>query len=277
MPTTPPDAWITFAAYETAAHKLPPDVVGTGTAQTAGYFFYGIIHGQIYSSDGAAEVAPSDLLPDADQTTFEISTIDNADAKDRNHVYCNGEILNGADPATFTVLSSGYVDESGGVNGSFTKDKNHAYIDCALIHDSDAATFRLVRKPSPDYFAFYAKDENHVYFCASYCGPPYNTGDLVELRGADPATFTLVDQFELLPGIRTGLYFPSYYGKDKNHVFDGGDVIDGADPSTFFLFDCQTGLESSRSYWCDKAKDKDNTYQSDENGQWSIVGSTSIQ
>jgi hypothetical protein len=58
-------------------------------------------------------------------------------AVDKNHVYCEGTVLVGADPATFTVT---YADREPGesigqVSDSIAKDKQHVYEVCSVDPD----------------------------------------------------------------------------------------------------------------------------------------------
>jgi hypothetical protein len=169
----------------------------------------------------------------ADPATFVVSTIDWADAKDKNHVYCNGQVLTGADPATFKVLSGSPVND-GSYERSFAKDKNHAYIDCALIADANAATFSLVGNPNIRD-AYFAKDLNHVYFCGSDCNPPTSENDFEEIVGADPSTFELISNYIVAPDSQ-GSTPPSFYAQDINHIYQGAETMAGVNPKTTVLY-----------------------------------------
>jgi hypothetical protein len=152
--------------------------------------------------------------------------------------------LNGADPATFTVLSAKEV-EAGSYINSFAKDKNHVYVDCMVIPDADPSSFVLVGNHAI-HDAAYAKDQRHVYFyaasCDSTCDPATSTSDLVEIFDADAATFGPVDKYVLQPG-SGGIAPPTYYTKDKQHLYDSAEIIPGADPATTAL-DCSDADES---------------------------------
>jgi hypothetical protein len=169
----------------------------------------------------------------ADAASFVISTIDLADAKDKNNVYCNGQVLTGADPATFEVLSGSLLND-GSYERSFAKDKNHAYVDCAVITDADAATFRLVGNPNV-HDVYFSKDAGRVYFCGGDCNPPIGENNFEEIAGADPSTFELVSNYIVAPGSQ-GSTPPSFYAQDINHVYQGTEIMTGANPKTTALY-----------------------------------------
>lgn len=80
-------------------------------------------------------------------------------AKDKNHVYFLGSVLDSADPKTFTIIEDNY-----------TKDINHIYTDHSIIQGADLETFSVINSE-------YSKDKNNVY----------DYGEIV--LGADPKTF----------------------------------------------------------------------------------------
>lgn len=114
------------------------------------------------------------VLPEADPATFEPLAFNLA--RDKNHVWLNDRIqweadpstlvlvdggrafkdkdsvhyadqtINGADPATFTHIGSGYY-----------RDKNHIYWCMDPIPDADLSTFEVLGD------SFVAKDRSHVY------------------------------------------------------------------------------------------------------------------
>lgn len=147
--------------------------------------------------------------------------------KDKNQVYWRGNIVEGANPATFMVMSSEYgrdgdklyytykyiptgdpdtlkniVDDI----GAYQKDKNNIYYiegpfdEGPIIATADHATFRPIN-------SYYAKDKVHVYY-----------GNRI-IEGADPETFVDLGEYG--------------YSKDKNHVYLSGNIVEGKDPSTF--------------------------------------------
>jgi hypothetical protein len=114
------------------------------------------------------------VLPEADPATFEPLAFNLA--RDKNHVWLNDRIqpeadpaslvlvdggrvfkdkdsvhyadqtINGADPATFTHIGSGYY-----------RDKNHIYWGMDSIPDADLSTFEVLGD------SFVAKDKSHAY------------------------------------------------------------------------------------------------------------------
>lgn len=88
--------------------------------------------------------------PNFDAKTFEIVDPDGRYVKDKNNVYCDGEIINGADPATFEMLKKGNIN--------YTKDKNNIYYWKTKIEGVDRDTFKIMENPN------FSKDKNNIYF-----------------------------------------------------------------------------------------------------------------
>ncbi|HVZ75791.1 MAG TPA: DKNYY domain-containing protein [Candidatus Paceibacterota bacterium] len=125
-------------------------------------------------------------MPEADYATFQVSSLGNY-GKDRHYVYWCNQIVNDADPATFTVI-----------NGEYAEDASHVYWEgYYLLPGADPKTFSIVPVPGSDNMQTgYGKDATHVY---NLYRP---------LQGADAATFTLVP----VP-------------HDKNFIYQNSDVI----------------------------------------------------
>ncbi len=125
-------------------------------------------------------------------------------SKDENNVYFDGEIVEQADSATFEEVEE-----------LIFKDINNIYLitigkACEIggaglnvIEDVDVDSFKSVN--SHKYF----KDKYNVYF---------QNGEFVTIEGADPNSFEVLD-------------WP--YSKDKNYVFSGNEIVEGADSETF--------------------------------------------
>jgi hypothetical protein len=159
-------------------------------------YFYNVLHTDVvYSPDkNWFEAAYQPLHTNV----FDFTAINENFGKDKEKVYYNGDVINGADPATFVV-----------VHGDESKDKNNVYLDDKVVEGVDASSFRYL---GDDYFA----DENSVYVSAIY--------KLAIIPGAQPATF------EALKG--------SIYSKDSQSVFcektyDEAVLVEGADPKSF--------------------------------------------
>lgn len=85
------------------------------------------------------------LVPGADVTTFEIIHAQHPSyAKDSKQVYFgyfleDKPIVEGADPATFTLFSKGDYD----IPTGYARDKNHVFYETKLIPEADLATFEV--------------------------------------------------------------------------------------------------------------------------------------
>ena len=170
-------------------------------------------------------------IPNADPNTFFVFDPYNASgyAKDKGQVYLavnsstyasvGGVItIPNVDPATFTIIEHGY-----------TKDKNSVYIQkrcceigVSILPGADPSTFHFfglnissLSDSDNDFYGFYAKDKNNVYYIDRL------------IAGAD-STFDFIRDVD---GNLTG------YAKDKNHIYNayGGNVIENADPTTFVV------------------------------------------
>lgn len=144
-----------------------------------------------YFSDGTTiffvEHGAVTVMPEADISSFLVlNTVTDANpwGLDKNHVYYLGQIINGADAATFKLLDGfGYAED------------NHAvYWQNEVIPSADLATF-VAGDPSNGAEYGAARDKNHIYcFGTAYpldsaqCTPP-------------PASATSVPQQISVPGM----------------------------------------------------------------------------
>lgn len=151
-------------------------------------------------------------MKDADPATF--SVLSQAYAKDKDAVYCNGNVLEGADPATFSFKEIGF----------FATDRSKVYLEGGVpVPNADPATFHGILKSGGDpgkvmgYTEFYA-DKDSVYYVNDY-------GTVRTIENADPKTFQ-----------KLGM---SMYSKDTRNVYyhntETGNVelLQGADAETF--------------------------------------------
>lgn|GEM_PF-5329892 len=118
-------------------------------------------------------------------------------AKDKNHVYDFGQVVSGANPTTFSVLST---------NGLYASDGDHIFYSTAdeyegaylIITGADASTFQIISGQK----AYDAQDKNNKYL----------RGEIVEENSQTSATTTILD----IQGR------PSSYFKDAQHVYWNG-------------------------------------------------------
>lgn len=158
-------------------------------------------------------------LPEADASSFR--KVNSWLGRDKNHVYYEDKLVEGADPATLKAKkkplcadSKDYYYKGEALHvadmGTFqvlrmddshlwAKDRQNIYFDNMTISGADVGTFQVI-KP------YEAKDRKHVY----YFGKP--------LDGADPSTYTIMD---------------GGYAKDSRHVWYYGKLVEGADAATF--------------------------------------------
>jgi len=169
--------------------------------------------------------------------------------RDKNHIYYNGKLIPGCDPASFELMT-----------GLYSKDASHVYYSDQVLTGVDPRTFRFLgegiatdgnvlyiynkRSETPvDLPSFtvvegeyerFCRDKNGVYMLFVMQDEP-----LVRAAGADPATFKTLERS---------------YGKDKDHVYFFGNyqgkgqrfvLLEGANPATFTIgYDAATKSEA---------------------------------
>lgn len=211
---------------------------------------------------------------------FDIPTFASAggtDFKDKNNVYCvavgNGttNVLSGADPATFAAVpDSDYAIDKNSVYTD-TLDSNGINVGCHSIQGSDPSTFHILagnhgqvaadknnvylegQESSLDPGTLvvlnwnYVKDAKSVY----YDDPSSASSTYYRAIGWRPITGADANTFSILPSVNQW-DVPSY-AKDANNVYANGNVLVGADPTTF-----QTIVNSTHSGI--DAQDKNHKY-----------------
>lgn len=153
------------------------------------------------------EQNPVKLLDSIDASTFEYFGIHGhhgnfpvakAYAKDKETVFFGcGEILVGADAATFVDLSDSYA-----------KDKNSVWYWGKEIGGADVLTFEYLG-------GGYAKDKDRAYFGAN----PLEKVDSVSFEVVEAAAESFATEHFIV------------HAKDKNHVYKSGEIVDGVAPS----------------------------------------------
>jgi len=141
-------------------------------------------------------------------------------AKDKNHAYYEGVVIDGADANTFRPIDNNYA-----------VDNKKAYISAVEIKGADGGTFSLIEGD-------WSKDKSEIYYlgdAVGVCDFPtfrvksgldgwwaedakcvYHTGKRLPIKDRD--TFEIIDEF---------------YSRDKYLVYCLGKIIEGADPETF--------------------------------------------
>ena len=193
----------------------------------------------------------------SDPVTFIV--LGNVYGKDKNGVYYGAQAMNGVDLQSFEVLSSTQISDID--NYSYAKDKKFVYYEGKKIEEADTNSFELLS----NYFAkdnsfayssgekingadsvsfqalgtFYAKDKNYAY----------NTEGV--LRGIDAKSFKIFKNWRYSSDINGVYYYgkgkhkldnvdiasfitlKEEYGKDKNNVYNRGNIIIGFEANSF--------------------------------------------
>lgn len=201
-----------------------------------------------------------------DSSTFE--AFDRTYARDRERVYINGHLLDGADAGSFQLLE----------RPGFSKDRDHVYQHDQPISE-DPANFAFlgsdlsrdsvnvywtdgsVLSRDPANFAIIT-DENHYLF-AKDSDEVFVNGRVIV--GASPATFRVLEgaysrddakvfYFDAqIPGADVTTFRPleGPYAVDDDHAYWMGKPVPGADPATFEVlnanFEC--AADRDRAYY----------------------------
>ncbi len=232
-----------------------------------------------YKKDDNYVYFGTDIVVGADPKTFEI--INEEFAKDKTHVYYEGDMLEdsnsptfvpgpipkdkysvylllickdnqwdqcyqkvaGADPATFEPVKYG-----------FYKDKSHIFYNTKLVPEADVNTFAIYDGGKYDYT--YGYDKNYIFVIG------YDRVGVIKEKCSDlnriggyylKCDDKVYYEDKLLVGADVNTMRPvgvtSNYAKDSKTVYFDGEVVVGADASTFEIGD---GIN---------AKDKNYTYR----------------
>lgn len=151
----------------------------------------------LYYSTGSS-IIYADHEFDADPETFEIIGV--VYSKDKNYVYKQGSIVEGADPSTFDIITE-HVPDSNllGFSVSYARDKDSVFYNTKRIDGADPNTLEPLAWK-------YSRDKNNVF----------KEHQIID--GADR------DSFDVLF---------NYWAKDKNRVYCFNGIVEGADSDTF--------------------------------------------
>jgi hypothetical protein len=223
---------------------------------------YVILDGKVFYGDLNRPKTKLNLVEGADAGTFEVlpnKGYPDLYAKDASQAYHAGKAIAGADASSFEIVFE-----------RFAKDAKRAYLEGAVIPDVSGGTFQYLghayfkdhrsvfslgrpnswelnfnRLESAMASSFVVKDGFGVDANAVYCyGKP--------LPGADPSTFVVIRPASGPNHPRTQLE-RAPVGKDSQGVFTcwipERNVLEGADPATFVMFDDNYGKDKSSVYF----------------------------
>jgi len=151
--------------------------------------------------------------------------------KDDNHVYRNDVLIPELDPETFEIIK----DDIGGDCGYFIKDEDSLFFEnegkgLKKIEEKNIEPLMTIKIDNARYY----KGEKDIYIL----GPNWGGCiiDFIKIEGVDLKTFQ---------------YLGYFYSKDKNHVYNLNEIIEGADKNSFEI------LPDKHGY----AKDKNKVYK----------------
>ena len=156
-------------------------------------------------------------LPHADGASFELFLDSYAFARDKEHVFYLGVAIDGADPSTFTPLTT-----------CFAKDATQAYIGTIPIAVTDIASWRPLGEGSAEDPWYRSAKDTHARPHSELNAFGWSQDDSSVYWGSD-----LVGTADTLSFVRLG----KFYGKDAKNVYYAGKPIAGTDPASFELVD----------------------------------------
>ena len=163
------------------------------------------------------------ILVDASASTFDVLE-DSGYAKDSQHIYHGGDILEAADPDSFRLID--------GYENWYATDSAHVFIRGFAVDELDPASLVIINQN-------YAKDLDTVWLTLRF--DPAGA-----IPGADPNTF------EILPieGTQSGTFAPieSEWSRDSAHVYFLNSPLADADPQTFTALSGRLGKDSSHVF-----------------------------
>lgn len=216
--------------------------------------------GRLFSRDSEHVFWGTDVISKADPDSFQLVETTGTLGmcapffKDKSHVFAGTGIIEGADPASFRYIGQIVGTPVLYSESCLSADKNGVYVDSTKIPNLDPQSVQTL--------GIYLKDKRAVYL--------YTT----ELKGADPKTFELIDEGSVSAKDKNSVYecgqvvmpnqtgfkfLGDYYGRIGSSVYYLGQVIPGADGSSFSpmggseILSCES---SSGGY----AKDKNHVY-----------------
>src|SRR5262249_12229577 len=149
-------------------------------------------------------------------------------AKDKSSVFHREDRIDGADAATFSLMS----------NPIYGKDANHVYCDGVIVRGANAAAFQLIQWP-------YARDDAHI-FCGTFpmaVHRPEAFEVVMEASDihwtADAAALAAKDAFGAVVHVDTNA--PAVIGagwaRDGVGYYSGPHEVEGADYASFKVLD----------------------------------------
>lgn len=172
--------------------------------------------------------------------------IDKSYSKDKNHVYLNNEVIEGALPESFIVVGEGY-----------SKDALHVFYEHELVSGADPASFVVSEEPKEDHFFIVLAHDNKDYYHRS---TPLQVADYDSFKSVKDGWF--IDQkqvyyegylarernSERMPIADYGSFrvLNERYACDNRCVYYTDTIVVGADPSTIRVIDDQLVLAQDK-------------------------------
>lgn len=220
-----------------------------------------LVRGYVRKDDKIYYKFTEDLMEvkNADLSSFMVSKVDPEYAKDKNRAYVWQkwpEPIHNANPETFTVLGNDY-----------SKDATTLYGWGGVPLPSRGADLPSIQSLN----AFYLKDKDNVFCRETYY-------KISKIENADVGSFNVIiagyeknyakDKNNLFYGCKIieGAHLESFtiddneqtYARDQFHVFYRGKIIEGADPASFRLYQASDNNDISQEVY---ARDNKHAYE----------------
>lgn len=210
----------------TAGYYLPRHKIITANrtqCQVEGRYVYN--HGKI---------RPGEIVYGADKATY--VALDDYYAKDKNTVYLANHPFADADLASFETLGGGYA-----------KDKENIFANDLILKNVDRATFKVLS----DNFA---QDKNNFYYVSLAIPILKNKSTPSDVKVFKEYYVQVGNQLyyggqltDTHPDFATLQELSPIYAIDKDHVYDHGEIIPGANPKNFHVIDDSSYMSTDGS------------------------------
>jgi hypothetical protein len=202
------------------------------------------------------------IVSDADAGTFEVIGLF---AKDKNHVYCDNDVVEGFDIQTFENINDWYIADVDSIyfcdglygvdiidrnefcpfkifEDKYARDNNYVYYEGRILEDANPASFSVIDSESDDY----SKDDKNVFIRAW------------KTEATDPQTFELSKRAKDYARDKNNFYYKGHkldfsidwrtltnvcssydnslvwgLAKDRNYLYLNGEILEGFNPKTF--------------------------------------------
>jgi hypothetical protein len=168
-----------------------------------------------YAKDKNQVYIEKDIIPGAKPASFRVLSRDGTFSRDATRMYFRGAPIENADPDTFVILDS-----------DFGKDATNAFVGTIMLPSVHIETWTALGKGRAEDPWYRSADLSHVKDPSSLSGSGWSRDKNFAYYGERLIRKLDADSLTILG---------DYYAKDKTSVFYGDSEVQGADAGTFVL------------------------------------------